>query len=153
MARINYELTSYWIIKSSTGELKVMSTSRLLNSTGLRKSDLKSGTWHSQIYPVPFATKKDAENTMINKPESLNWIPAALNLNDVSRKFIEGYRVFKWFIDRWIGTSDILILMAFQNNEKLSQKCNDIWYDLPDHIFNIKENPDGWMEFLRIVEQ
>ena len=30
--------------------------------------------------------------------------------------------------------------------------ANDLWFFLPDHIFNIRENPPGWKEFLDFLE-
>lgn len=69
--------------------------------------------------------------------------------------YIANHIKFDWFINRWFGKdmSDKLLKMA-ENNEqsKLLSIMNDIWFKLPDHIFNIIENPEGWNEFLDILE-
>lgn len=70
-------------------------------------------------------------------------------------KFLELLPMFQWFIERWYGSStvDYLKRLAYQNNEvELSNKLEAIWFELPDDLFNIRENPDGWSEFLSLLE-
>lgn len=71
-------------------------------------------------------------------------------------KFLQLLPKFEWFIKRWYGqkTVDYLKQLATDNKEaELSNKLNAIWFELPDDVFNIKENPEGWLEFLSVIEQ
>lgn len=72
------------------------------------------------------------------------------------KRFLELLPKFQWFIERWFGqkTVDYLKQLANENKEaELSNKLEGIWFELPDDVFNIKENPDGWNEFLSLIEQ
>ena len=72
------------------------------------------------------------------------------------QRFLELLPKFQWFIERWFGqkTVDYLKQLANDNNElELSNKLNDIWFELPDDLFNIRENPEGWNEFLSLIEE
>lgn len=72
------------------------------------------------------------------------------------KRFLELLPKFQWFIKRWFGqeTVDYLKQLANEGKEaELSIKLNDIWFELPDDVFNIRENPDGWNEFLSLIEQ
>ena len=74
----------------------------------------------------------------------------------ICKRFIELLPKFEWFIKRWFGqeTVDYLVSLANENKEEeLSGKLNDIWFELPDDIFNIRENPEGWNEFLSLIEE
>lgn len=47
-------------------------------------------------------------------------------------------------------------LKALRNSEDqraLLSVMNNIWFELPDHIFNIKENPEHWDKFLNLIEE
>lgn len=63
----------------------------------------------------------------------------------------------KWFILEYFE-SMMPILMENRKLGTLGAKSHtldiltDIWFGLPDHIFNVKENPDGWTEFLELIE-
>ena len=67
---------------------------------------------------------------------------------------------FEWFILKYYGPAmihDLDDLVKQEDGvrcpvERMITILNDIWFDLPDHIFNIMENPPGWSEFLRLIE-
>jgi hypothetical protein len=65
------------------------------------------------------------------------------------------YPKFEWFILKYFGTECTDILKKLMSEEKhliLFSILSDIWFRLPDHIFNILENPKGWNEFLGLLE-
>jgi hypothetical protein len=72
------------------------------------------------------------------------------------QRFLELLPKFQWFIERWFGQKTVDYLKQLANDSKeveLSNKLNDIWFELPDDIFNIRENPEGWNEFLSLIEE
>lgn len=72
------------------------------------------------------------------------------------QRFLELLPKFEWFIRRWFGQKTVDYLKQLANDGKeaeLSNKLNDIWFELPDDIFNIRENPEGWNEFLSLIEE
>lgn len=72
------------------------------------------------------------------------------------KRFLQLLPKFQWFIKRWFGQETVDYLKQLANDDKeaeLSNKLNDIWFELPDDVFNIRENPDGWNEFLSLIEQ
>lgn len=69
--------------------------------------------------------------------------------------FLESVSEFGWFIERYFGSQKLIQLKELARNgeeDKLKSECNDIWFRLPDNIFNIRERPKGWMKFLSLVE-
>jgi hypothetical protein len=72
------------------------------------------------------------------------------------QRFLELLPKFQWFIKRWFGQKTVDYLKQLANDgkeEELSNKLNGIWFELPDDIFNIRENPEGWNEFLSLIEE
>lgn len=72
------------------------------------------------------------------------------------QRFLELLPKFEWFIKRWFGQKTVDYLKQLANDgkeEELSNKLNDIWFELPDDVFNIRENPEGWNEFLSLIEE
>lgn len=70
--------------------------------------------------------------------------------------FLQTCNKFEWFIVKWFGVVlfDFCKKLAERGDESsLLSVLNTIWFDLPDDIFNIKENPEGWNEFLAIIEE
>lgn len=70
--------------------------------------------------------------------------------------FMEGQAEFGWFIEKYFGKQKLVEMkeMARKGEEdRLKTECNDIWFRLPDSIFNVRERPRGWMLFLRLVEE
>jgi hypothetical protein len=61
---------------------------------------------------------------------------------------------FKWFIDEYFPELyDHLVEAAEKRMGSLLMKeLSDVWFYLPDSKFNIIENPPGWTEFLRILD-
>ena len=61
---------------------------------------------------------------------------------------------FRWFINEYFpGVFEVMEIMV---NEREYQwvlgRMQDIWFTLPNNKFNIKENPKGWKEFLKLLE-
>lgn len=72
------------------------------------------------------------------------------------QRFLELLPKFRWFIQIWFGQKTVDYLKQLANDDKeveLSDKLNAIWFELPDDIFNIRENPEGWNEFLSLIEE
>ena len=75
---------------------------------------------------------------------------------DVCKEFLEGCNKFRWFIVQYFGEECYhgLVGMAERGEcELLLGSLNRIWFELPDSIFNIRENPHGWYEFLSLIEE
>jgi len=63
---------------------------------------------------------------------------------------------FTWFFMKYGYKSvwdDLHILRGQENREKMVSILNLVWFQLPDSIFNIIENPAGWNEFLALIEE
>lgn len=73
---------------------------------------------------------------------------------DKCKLFLELSPKFKWFIDRYMPGHFVELKSLAEAGDwpTLAGKLNDIWFFLPDYRFNIKENPPGWAEFLRVIE-
>lgn len=74
----------------------------------------------------------------------------------ILQDFDEGYPKFKWFIEKYFKPEVITWLERFRKeNDTVSilKILNRIWYALPDDEFNIVKNPDGWAEFLKVIEE
>jgi len=75
--------------------------------------------------------------------------------NQASKKFLATMENMQWFIVRYFGQdefSDLVDLANKGEGQKLVDRLNNIWFTLPDNIFNIIENPPGWEDLLHIVE-
>ena len=71
------------------------------------------------------------------------------------KEYLEHEEQFRWFLDKYFGPNLFQSLhdLAVQDKGRLLMAyLNDIWFGLPDHLFNIRENPPGWKAFLRIIE-
>lgn len=80
-------------------------------------------------------------------------------MNKSEKSFVERVREtmpkWVWFVRRYFGPEGVRIINGFiDSKDEVSLKgvLNEIWFKLPDNIFNIKENPTGWTEFLDLVE-
>lgn len=78
------------------------------------------------------------------------------DLSQFCKDYLQQKDSFRWFIERYFGKEKFVELWNLaENNEedKLRSELNSIWYELPDNLFNIINNPAGWDEFLRLVEE
>lgn len=74
---------------------------------------------------------------------------------DWFKYYDENLPSFKWFILKYFVTDVWLDLKEARDNNdrpRMISLMNNIWFQLPDHRFNIIENPVGWSEFLHLVE-
>ena len=64
------------------------------------------------------------------------------------------YGKFKWFIEKYFPGAIVELAQYRENNNQNSMLVilNDIWFELPDGMFNIMVNPPGWTEFLELIE-
>jgi len=71
---------------------------------------------------------------------------------DKCKEFLKHKSKF-WFIEKYFPNKMILLEeLAKENKEpQLLNELNDIWFKLPDS-FNIINMPEGWSEFLSILE-
>jgi hypothetical protein len=47
---------------------------------------------------------------------------------------------------------DLMQRRAEKNQKEMLSILNRLWFELPDHIYNIIENPEGFQELLNLVE-
>ena len=76
-------------------------------------------------------------------------------LSSYCKRYLGNHSHFDWFIQRYYGVAKVLELinLAESNEEEILQnELNAIWFELPDSIFNIRNNPEGWETFLKFVE-
>lgn len=69
--------------------------------------------------------------------------------------FDESFPKFKWFIEEYFVNTVITKILLYRKNEdvvSMRSILNDVWFILPDNKFNIRENPEGWKEFLNLLE-
>lgn len=61
---------------------------------------------------------------------------------------------FKWFIEEYFPNKFIILEEMAKDGKgvELLAELNNIWFFLPDNIFNILNMPKGWGEFLNVVE-
>ena len=80
--------------------------------------------------------------------------PGIRIIKDVCQSFLEKKGEFEWFIIKYFGEAylESLIILAEAEDGQLISELNDVWFKLPDHIFNIVEKPKGWLTFLSLVE-
>lgn len=75
------------------------------------------------------------------------------------KKWLEEYDLaypkFEWFIIKYCKEAipDLADSRKSINVTRIMAILNSIWFDLPDHKFNIVEMPEGWHEFLNLLEQ
>lgn len=77
-------------------------------------------------------------------------------LSDLCREYLEKKELFKWFIEKYYGLSKYIELWELAESdqeEHLRSELNSIWFDLPDNIFNIQNNPPGWDAFVTLIEE
>ena len=77
-------------------------------------------------------------------------------IDNICSRFMELLPNFRWFIVQYFGgefLEELINLASEQKSETLRSYLNDIWFKLPDNIFNIRENPKGWYEFLSLLEE
>ena len=62
---------------------------------------------------------------------------------------------FMWFIRKYFPKMEQLLDEARTagNHVKMLDLLNAAWFELPDWRFNIIENPEGWNEFLFLLEE
>jgi hypothetical protein len=74
---------------------------------------------------------------------------------NLCEQYLKLHTKFDWFIQRYFGCDKVtnLINLAEKGQAKeLRTELEGIWFVLPDHIFNIIENPEGWTEFLSLID-
>lgn len=89
------------------------------------------------------------------RQEQVKRIPRS-ELSELCREYLEKKELFRWFIERYFGLQKYLDLwgLAEQDEEKqLYTELTEIWYKLPDSIFNVRVCPEGWDAFLRLIEK
>ena len=68
------------------------------------------------------------------------------------RLFDETKNEFRWFLEDY-GYWDAIEKARLDDDYVImSDIMNQAWFMLPEHKFNIMENPRGWSEFLNLLE-
>ena len=68
----------------------------------------------------------------------------------------EHKEAFHWFIDEYFFDDVWIALERFRDKRgrfTMITILNFVWFELPDHKFNIIENPPGWNELLHLIEE
>lgn len=63
---------------------------------------------------------------------------------------------FYWFFIKYgyeLEWNVIIMWREVYNRSEMITLMNKVWFELPDHIFNIRVNPKGWSEFLALIEE
>ena len=71
------------------------------------------------------------------------------------RLFDENHSKFKWFFDEYFLPhvwEDLMKAREEDNWVNMMSIMNNVWFYLPDNRFNIMVNPDGWNDFLVLLE-
>lgn len=79
-----------------------------------------------------------------------------IELSDYCKQYLRTRKQFEWFILRYYGPAKAVeLLYLAENNEEelIRNELQAIWYELPDNLFNIRNNPEGWEVFLKLVEE
>lgn len=77
-------------------------------------------------------------------------------LSDLCRGYLEKKELFKWFIEKYYGLGKYLELQDIAENDqeaRLRDELNTIWFELPDSIFNIRCAPPGWESFIALIDE
>ena len=74
--------------------------------------------------------------------------------NVVCKRFLEVKEDIRWFVDKYFPNKMLVLEEMAKENKgmELFNQLNDVWFHLPDNVFNIMENPKGWDKFLSLVE-
>lgn len=75
---------------------------------------------------------------------------------DICIQFLNSLDEFRWCIKKYFGEEIVEKLKNYakeRNESKLRSALNEIWFHLPDYLFNIRENPKGWNTFLQLIEE
>jgi hypothetical protein len=75
---------------------------------------------------------------------------------NICGEFLDKKLSFEWFIIEYFGKDkfeELTFLALRGEEENLKRELDEIWYYLPDDLFNIKENPKGWRDFLNLIEE
>jgi hypothetical protein len=78
-----------------------------------------------------------------------------VELDEYCQAYLREHKLFDWILERYYGKEKVLELWNLAQageSEHIKNIMNGIWFDLPDHIFNIRNNPPGWEQFLHFVE-
>lgn len=62
---------------------------------------------------------------------------------------------FEWFIVKYFGRElwrQLIVARKEENIITMLAMMNEIWFELPDGIFNIYNSPKGWNSFLWLIE-
>lgn len=75
--------------------------------------------------------------------------------SEICLNYIKFEPAFEWILDRFVGSEYIELfrrLALTNDSDGLYSNLSQLWFILPDAEFNIKVNPDGWKEFLTVIE-
>lgn len=76
----------------------------------------------------------------------LEWFELFDKTKDTFQWFFKEYG----FMKQW---AKIIVSRELGNRYHMMNIMNEVWYKLPDNVFNIRVNPKGWREFLNLIEE
>lgn len=77
-------------------------------------------------------------------------------VDEYCQNYLAEHKHFDWILERYYGKEKVLELWNLAEageSEHIRNILNGIWFELPDNIFNIRNNPPGWEQFLHFVEE
>ena len=120
--------------------------------------------WYNQLHREGFV-----DGWFIPNKESSDEINEFLKTTNMTAKdwliaFDVEHPKFKWFFLEYGFTKQWYLLMEIRSHEcecksdedrmfKMKTIMNEVWFKLPDNIFNIMVNPRGWSSFLNLIEE
>ncbi|MDR0544843.1 MAG: hypothetical protein LBG30_05830 [Odoribacteraceae bacterium] len=77
-------------------------------------------------------------------------------MRNISEEFLNAIPEIRWFIVEYFGDRALKELIRLAQNrqtEKLLDKLEGIWHELPYREFNRRVNPPGWKTFLSLIKE
>ena len=150
-------LSSYYVIHRYSG-IDYITAHALVDEIGVIRSVKRKDLQIISVYPRSFNTldeaKKFMKSILVNDSNDIP-INTTGKLDSFCKDFLKLQYKFKWIIKRHFGddvVTELTRLAILNESSILYQKLDSIYWDLPDHIYNIKENPDGFSELLYLVD-
>lgn len=82
-------------------------------------------------------------------------VPEPRTKLEILSAFDAGYPKFRWFIVKHFNLrmlTDIEKAREDEDTATLLSRLNTVWFYLPDNQFNVVCMPEGWVEFLNVIE-
>lgn len=75
--------------------------------------------------------------------------------SDLFELYDQNVSAFAWFVVDYFGQDTLALLNHLREEgteDRLYEELRHIYVNLPDSEFNIMKNPEGWAEFIEVME-